>query len=199
MSTDRTPQTNEGQPPTLAAAVSLDRITELEPLMTRLSRIWAIRTGEDADELYSSFHFEIAQHALLHPDFLGAQNTANFIVTYGVYRTLDNYRRRKNRDASAHAQSLDEEGLDEMIGAAPAAPQPAASLLLATLLDNLDANSRELVEAIAAAGEEILFDKGDVNISALARQMGMPVRTINRRMRAMQRRARALLGDTLTA
>ena len=188
MSTDRPPQTNESQPPTPTTAVNLERLTELEPLMARLSRLWASRTGEDADELYSSFHFEIAQHALLQPDFLCAQNTPHYIVNYGVYRTLDHYRRRKNRDASAHAQSLDEGDLDEMIGAAP-----AVASALATLLDHLDANSRDLVEAIVAAGDEVLFDRGNVNMSALARQMGMNTRTVNRRMRTMQRQARALL------
>jgi len=221
MSADRTPQRNDqGQSPTLAAPVNLERITELDPLINRMACLWATRTGEDADELYSSFHFEITQRAMLRPDFLDVKNNANYIITYGVRQTINNHRRRKSHDASAHAQSLDEDGtiatgnrewLDgstEDFGRASADPlaevytpdasadaQPDASAVLAQLADALDESGQAVLNLARNLGDKAFKRNGTLNINKIAALSGCPQRTLYRHLNALRSDARAMLNE----
>ena len=195
MSANRTPQRNDqGQSPTLAAPVNLERITELDPLINRMACLWATRTGEDADELYSSFHFEITQRAMLHPDFLDVKNNDNYIVTCGVHPTTDAYRRRKCHDASAHAQSLDEDGMDEWLGYTPPEDftdaQPDASAVLAQLADELDESGQAVLNLVRNLGDKAFKRNGTLNINRIAALVGCPQRTVAHRVAALRRAAR---------
>jgi hypothetical protein len=174
----------------------LDRITELDPLINRMACLWSFRTGEDADELYSSFHFEITQRAMLRPDFLDVKNNANFIVTYGVHQTTDKYRRRKSHDASAHAQSLDEDGVDEWLGYTPedsedsTDAQPDASAVAATVLnhlaDALDDSGRAVLNLVRGLGGKAFKRNGTLNVSKIAALSGLPQRTVCRHINALR-------------
>ena len=200
MSADRTPQRNDqGQSPTLAAPVNLERITELDPLINRMACLWATRTGEDADELYSSFHFEITQRAMLRPDFLDVKNNANYIITYGVRQAINNHRRRKSHDASAHAQSLDEDGTiatgkREWLGYTPedsTDAQPAAEFVLAQLADALDDSGRAVLNLVRNLGDRAFKRNGTLNVNKIAALSGCPQRTLYRHINALRSEARA--------
>ena len=199
MSADRTPQRNDqGQSPTLAAPVNLERITELDPLIHRMACLWATRTGEDADELYSSFHFEITQRAMLRPDFLDVKNNANYIITYGVRQAINNHRRRKSYDASAHAQSLDEDGMDEWLDYTPDASadaQPDASAVLAQLADVLDKSGQAVLDLVRNLGDKAFKRNGTLNVNKIAALSGCPQRTLYRHINALRSDARAMLNE----
>jgi hypothetical protein len=203
MSADRTPQRNDqGQSPTLATPVNLERITELDPLINRMACLWATRTGEDADELYSSFHFEITQRAMLRPDFLDVKNNANYIITYGVRQTINNHRRRKSHDASAHAQSLDEDGMDEWLdGSTELAEvytpdaQPDASAVLAQLANALDESGQAVLNLARNLGDKAFKRNGTLNVNKIAALSGCPQRTLYRHLNALRSDARAMLNE----
>jgi len=216
MSADRTPQRNDqGQSPTLATPVNLERITELDPLINRMACLWATRTGEDADELYSSFHFEITQRAMLRPDFLDVKNNANYIITYGVRQTINNHRRRKSHDASAHAQSLDEDGMGEWLDGltepsgrdsgrglaevytpdASADAQPDASTVLAQLANALDESGQAVLNLARNLGDKAFKRNGTLNVSKIAALSGCPQRTLYRHLNALRSDARAMLNE----
>ena len=213
MSADRTPQRNDqGQSPTLATSVNLERITELDPLINRMACLWATRTGEDADELYSSFHFEITQRAMLRPDFLDVKNNANYIITYGVRQTINNHRRRRSHDASAHAQSLDEDGTiatgnrewldgstepsgrDSGRGLAEVYT-PDASTVLAQLADALDESGQAVLNLARNLGDKAFKRNGTLNVSKVAALSGCPQRTLYRHLNALRSDARAMLNE----
>ena len=204
MSADRTPQRNDqGQSPTLATPVNLERITELDPLINRMACLWATRTGEDADELYSSFHFEITQRAMLRPDFLDVKNNANYIITYGVRQTINNHRRRKSHDASAHAQSLDEDGTtatgnrEWLDGSTELAEvyTPDASAVLAQLANALDESGQAVLNLARNLGDQAFKRNGTLNVSKIAALSGCPQRTLYRHLNALRSDARATLNE----
>jgi len=208
MSADRTPQRNDqGQSPTSATPVNLERITELDPLINRMACLWATRTGEDADELYSSFHFEITQRAMLRPDFLDVKNNANYIITYGVRQTINHHRRRKSHDASAHAQSLDEDGMDEWLDGStePSGRDsgrglaevytPDASAILAQLADALDESGQAVLNLAQNLGDKAFKRNGTLNVNKIAALSGCPQRTLYRHLNALRSDARAMLNE----
>jgi Fic family protein len=186
--------------------MNLERITELDPLINRMACLWATRTGEDADELYSSFHFEITQRAMLRPDFLDVKNNANYIITYGVRQTINNHRRRKSHDASAHAQSLDEDGMDEWLDGstelaevytpdASADAQPDASAVLAQLADALDESGQAVLNLARNLGDKAFKRNGTLNVNKIAALSGCPQRTLYRHLNALRSDARAMLNE----
>jgi hypothetical protein len=191
--------------------VNLERITELDPLINRMACLWATRTGEDADELYSSFHFEITQRAMLRPDFLDVKNNANYIITYGVRQTINNHRRRRSHDASAHAQSLDEDGTiatgnREWLDGPTArlsSPKselaevytPDASAVLAQLANALDESGQAVLNLARNLGDKAFKRNGTLNVSKIAALSGCPQRTLYRHLNALRSDARAMLNE----
>jgi hypothetical protein len=188
----------------------LERITELDPLINRMACLWATRTGEDAEELYSSFHFEITQRAMLRPDFLDVKNNANYIITYGVRQTINHHRRRKSHDASAHAQSLDEDGtiatgnrewldgsteLEVYTPDASADAQPDASAVLAQLADALDESGQAVLNLARNLGDKAFKRNGTLNVNKIATLSGCPQRTLYRHLNALRSDARAMLNE----
>lgn len=190
MTANKIPQNAQGQPPTPA---TLDRITELDSLMHSMACLWSFRTGADADDLYSSFHFHVTEHAMLCPDFLDTKHNANFIVTYGVRQTINNHRRRKSHDVSAHAQSLDEDGVDEWLGYTSedfTDAQPDASAVAANVLnqlaDVLDETGQAVLGWIRNHGDKAYKCNGKLNVNRIATETGLPQRTVCRRVQEMQ-------------
>lgn len=171
----------------------LERIAELDPLMTRMACLWSFRTSEDADELYSSFHFEITQQAILRPDFLDAKNNAHYIVTYGVRQTINNYRYRKSHDASTRAQSLDEDGMDECLDDSTLETcAPDAAAILAQLADTLDENGKAVLDLVRNLGSKAFKRNGTLNVNKIAALSGRPQRTLYRHINTLRSNARAM-------
>jgi hypothetical protein len=163
-------------------AVNWDRITEMEPLFVRVARHWSARTGEDPDDIASMMRLHVIERAAEVPTFLSQK--PSYILTFAGWRALDKVRAQWQ---DGETVSLDER--TEIIG------DHVVSVESADIREALSGENRVLASAIIEAGDEVLKRNGTLNISALARHLGRPERTVNRQVGRL-RQAMRVVGQT---
>jgi hypothetical protein len=145
------------------------RIEALSSQINVIARHWAARTGCEVGDIEQMMTLAIAEQAAQQPGFL--DQTDNYILTRGSWRAVDAVRKHWRDD---NAGTLDDAPL--------AAGGGLGRLNLEDIVQALSEQSRALLRAIVAAGETVLKVNGTLNISALARTLGLSNSTARRRV-----------------
>jgi len=137
------------------------RIEALSPKINIIARHWAARTGRDVEDIVQTMTLAIAEQALRMPNFL--QQKDNYILNRGSWRAVDALRKQWQDDSAA---ALDDEWMGD--GGGVRDGHNLDDIILALSLEN-----RGLLSAIIAAGDTVLKRSGALNVSALARHLGL--------------------------
>ena len=173
--------------PLANANVDWQRIEELSSPLELTAQHWAARTGGDIDDLFSVGRLAVIEQAQNSPDFLTQKDS--YITTFAAWRMCDHTRPRQ---AEKNAVPLDP-GLGH--GARSQAHAPRSSLeydlltrqAIATVLDDLDDEAREIIKTIITSGDDLLHESsGRLNVGALARTMGIPRTTMQYRIQRLR-------------
>jgi len=150
------------------------RIETLSPRINIIARHWAARTGQDVEDIEQMMILAIADQAAQNPKFL--RQTDNYILTRGSWRAVDALRKQWRDNTAA---VLDDElpvSSEEMCEARN----------LDDILPALSPQSRALLRTIVAADDAVLKRNGSLNVSALARHLGLSNSTARRQMERLR-------------
>lgn len=153
-----------------------ERMSELNPALTKKAHYWASRTGENADDLKSDMILAILERASADPHFLS--ESPAYIINFGEWRML-----RKVQRAWRHGEYMPLDDLAEVVGK----PDDGdTSGDYKHILESLSGEHVALVQEIIKAGDDVLRKNGSLNISALSARLGKPERTVNRQVKHMR-------------
>jgi len=138
------------------------------------ARHWAARTGVDSQELIQEMTLVILEKAQQAPDFLKQKSC--YIISFATWRTLDKVRHRWN-DLTASEFDPELEG---------SASSPAEQLALEDISNLLDNQGRQIVQAILLERRGVIKRNGKLNVSGLARHLGMSKSTARRRVAVLR-------------
>jgi hypothetical protein len=165
-----------------------DRILSLEDKLRATAWHIAKQTGGDADELFSCGRMALIEKAQEDPYFL-AQKDA-YINTLAAWRMRDAL-----RPGWAQSNSVPlEDTFDSAAATASFEHRTLQSLTFKAIADTLDDEAWEIVETIQT-NEDVRFNDGRVNVSALSERLGVPKSTMYRHVEAL----RETLGVALMA
>jgi hypothetical protein len=153
-----------------------ERVMALEGRIQRASGYWAARTGEEADEIASICQLRIAEVLNAKPELADRSDT--YLVNAGIYAFIAECRHHYRL---THAKSI------EGMGETPGSDGPGLSLQ--EMLAGLDEDLRPILVEIARAIDDpamIKSTSGQINVSALARRLGRPVRSLSRQFARLQ-------------
>jgi hypothetical protein len=139
-----------------------------------VARHWSARTGVDSQELIQEMTLVILEKAQQAPDFL--KQKPCYILSLATWRTLDKVRHRWN-DLTASEFDPELEG---------SASSPAERLVLEDINNLLDEQGRQIVRAILVERQGVIKRNGKLNVSGLARHLGMSKSTARRRVAVLR-------------
>jgi hypothetical protein len=148
------------------------RIEALTPQINVIARHWASRTGCEVEDIDQTMVLAIAEQATQHPEFL--RQTDNYVLTRGSWRAVDAVRKHWRDDSAALGDVALVSGA--WLG----------RLNLDDIVQALSEQSRALLRTIVAAGEAVLKAIGTLNVSALARLLGLSDSTTRRRVELLR-------------
>jgi len=161
-------------PNSIETNLDWQRIEALAPQINVVARHWTSRTGQDVEDIEQIITLVIAEQALRDPDFLRQKDS--FVLALGSWRFTDVLRRQWRDDTAA---VLDDElpvSSEEMCEARN----------LDDILPALSPPSRALLRTIVAAGDTVLKRNGSLNVSALARRLGLSNSTARRQVERLR-------------
>jgi DNA-binding transcriptional ArsR family regulator len=154
-----------------------ETIAILESLSEKIkaaARHWAARTGVDSQELVQEMTLVILEKAQQAPDFLKQKSC--YIISFATWRTLDKVRHLWN-DLIASEFDPELEGSKS---------SPAEQSVLEDLSNLLDDQGRQIVRAILLERQGVIKRNGKLNVSGLARHLGMSKSTARRRVSVLR-------------
>lgn len=156
-----------------------DTLARLEPKIVRVAHYWSARTGEPPDDIASEMRLAIIRRIQKDPSFSTQRD--NYIVTYAAWRALDDLRAPRSVSLDALNVDVSPDSTDD------------THTHLAELIAALSEDARALAVAILRAGDRVLKRNGTLNISALARHLAMPERTLHRRVQQLRAELKAAI------